>query len=107
MDQLMEIVTEVSANTNTVIRETIRTRASALGWLEKHWNIGKGIVRLWFEHQIEVEKERKKGNRDLEKMYTEIRAGKLQCSMKALEQLETGPYKPVGWARQSSTRKLL
>ena len=57
-DDLFAIIAEAAALADIEIESRITKKEAALTWLGEHWDIAKGIVRLWCEYKLEMEEER-------------------------------------------------
>ena len=50
LSELNEMMAEISASARIVTTCVIRKKQDALNWLSDHWDAGRRIVSLWFEH---------------------------------------------------------
>ena len=68
------MIAEISANAKILIKQPIRKKQDALAWIREHWEVGKGIVHLWFEQRHAIEQDRQvaweKDSSHLERMVT-------------------------------------
>ena len=72
---LTDIVAEVCRSAGVARLRQLRTKSDAMDWLKEHWEISKGVIRLWHEMQIDIQRERSRNMQGLLERHAQIHHG--------------------------------